>query len=282
MHHKDKNASHKPSLNLSPSRVPERKSSRRRLIHRSSRTTQTSCENSAPSHAQVPRFYPSTHNRSNSPVRLVAERLDHVSPDKLRTHTRTFIRSVKPVEILDAPYLFHTRVSLHTQTSAPLLVGGSTVEGEVSVVFDGGIPTPRIVKEAPISIGRLSVDLLGVEIAQGRKNVFRSLATELINGEFPPPSTMRVAPQCTSELFWMVAPSTSVIPFRLDLPITVGPSPYSLKSASIKYILSTTLATVINEQHLDVRTSQEIFVLSIHDRELQVYTKRIIYYIGYF
>ena len=264
-----KSASHESGLNLLCPRVPERKSSRRRLVQKSSQITQT-CENTTPSHAKVTEsgtFLPPC-DRSNSPIRRVAERLDHVSSDKLRTHTRTFIRSVKPIGILDAPYLPHTRVTIHMQASAPLFVGGSTVEGEVSVVFDGGKPRPYTAKEPPISIGRLSVDLLGVEIAQGRKNIFRCLATELINEVYPPPSTMRVATRSKSEALWTVAPSTSVIPFRLNLPINMGPPPYSSRSASIKYILCTTLAIVTNEKHLYVRTSQEIVVLTIHDREL--------------
>ena len=112
------------------------------------------------------------------------------------------------------------------------------------------------------------MDLLGVEIAQGRKNVFRSLATKLINEENSPPSTMRVATRNISEAFWTVAPSTSVKPFQLDLPINMGPQLYSSRSASIKHILCTTLAIMINEKHLCVRVSQDIDVLTVFDREL--------------
>ena len=263
-------ANEKTTSNLPTARVPERKSSRRSLVRKSSQITQGSFDVDVLPHVKGPRidaFIP-PRGRSHSPVRLAAERLDHVSSDKLRMHARTFVRSVKPTDILDACDLPHARVSIHTQVSAPLFVGGSAVEGEASVTFDGGKPKYHFTKLPPISIGRLSVDMLGVEIAQGRKHIFRCLATELIDEDYPPPSTMKVAARGISEAYWRVAPSTSVIPFRLELPINMGPPPYSSRNASIKYILCTTLAMMINEKHYHVRRSQELAILTIHDREL--------------
>ena len=257
-------------LNLPFLHVPERKSSRRCLVHKSSQITQGSFDaHDALSDTKafmVDAIIP-CRGRSTSPVRSVAERLDHLSSDKLRTHARTFIRSVKPTGVLDAPDVPHARVSIHLRTVAPLFVGGSAVEGEVSVVFDGGKTKYHFAKLPPIFIGRLSVDLLGVEISQGRKHIFRCLATELIDEDYPPPSTMKVAVRGISEAYWKVAPSTSIMPFRLELPINMGPPPYSSRNTSIKYILYTTLMMMINEKHHYVRKSQDITILTLHDRK---------------
>ncbi|MCJ1284168.1 hypothetical protein MMC26_003499 [Xylographa opegraphella] len=171
------------------------------------------------------------------------------------------------MDILDVPQLSHPRAVLEMRTAAPLFVGGGTIEGQVNLMIDGGRSSGRYQNRPAISIGRLSIDVLGVEIGHRRQSIFRSLAHELIDGTHPPPSTMVAAPRGPSDAFWSVIPCTSVLPFKLDLPINMGPPPYQSKHASIKYILCATLVIRISGKLDFVRRSQEIAVLTVHDPE---------------
>jgi len=58
----------------------------------------------------------------------------------------------------------------------------------------------------------------------------------------------------------------SVLPFRLDLPVVMGPPPYKDKKVGIKYIVSTTVEAKIADKAEFVRESQDVAVLTVHDR----------------
>ena len=147
-------------------------------------------------------------------------------------------------------------------------MGGGTVEGQVIVTIDGGKAINRSTSRPVIAVGRISVDVLGVERCHGKDSIFRSLACELIDEAHPPPGPMMAASRAISDAFWQVAPSTSTLPFRLDLPVYMGPPPYDSKHTQIKYILCVTLAIRISGKQNYVRRSQEIVILSVHDRRL--------------
>ena len=187
-----------------------------------------------------------------------------------RIPSRTFVRSVKPVDILDIPELSHARVSLEMRVPAPLFVGGGTVEGQLYVTIDGGRFKSRQKPKPTISAGKMSIDVLGIETLQEKKFIFRTLANELIDETHPPPATMGTAPRALSDAYWEVIPSVSVLPFRLDLPVNMGPPPYSSKQASIKYTLCATMAFRILGKQYHVRRSQDIAVLTVHDRMFQL------------
>lgn len=70
---------------------------------------------------------------------------------------------------------------------------------------------------------------------------------------------------------WDVIPSDSVLPFRLDLPVDMGPPPYQSKKVGISYWLSTLAEFRILGKKQFVRESQEITVLTVHDREFPTY-----------
>ena len=261
------------SVNRLPvSRVPERRSSRSQLRHRMSRFSRASSDatDRAPRTPSSQRQTILPRGQSTSPVRDAATRLNPVSSGMRRIPSRTFVRSVKPVDILDMPEIGHARVSLEMRVPAPLFVGGGTVEGQLYVTVDGGRFKSRQKPKPIISIGRISVDILGVESLQGKKFIFRTLANELIDETHPPPATMVAAPRALSDAYWDVMPSVSVLPFRLDLPVNMGPPPYSSKPVSIKYILCATMTFRILGKQYQVRRSQDIPVLTVHDRMFSI------------
>ncbi|MCJ1432271.1 hypothetical protein MMC27_001627 [Xylographa pallens] len=256
-------------MSLPLSSVPERKSSRARLQRRSSQLSRSSIEFQPlpPAPARGLGHTVSFRGRSRSPVRSAVARLDPVSSVMQRVPSRTYVRPVKPLDILDVPQLSHPRAALEIRIAAPLFVGGGTIEGHVNLMIDGGRSSGRQRNRPAIAIGRLSIDVLGVELGHGRQSIFRSLANELIDETYPPPSTMVAAPREVSDAFWPVMPCTSVLPFKLDLPINIGPPPYKSKHATIRYMLCATLVIRIFGKLNFVRRSQEIAVLTVHDPE---------------
>ena len=256
------------TLSLQPSSLPQRRSSRNMLRRGDSAAFRPSLN--------VPSLPPAlpqgqgrtvpSRGRSTSPVKSAMLRLDPVSSEMRRIPSRTFVRSVRPVDILDLPRLNHRRIALDLRVSAPLFIGGSTIEGQIHMAVDEGKVSSRRNSRPALSIGRIAIDVLGVETSYGKHFVFRSLANELIDEAHPPPSFMIAAPRPVSDAFWAVKPCATVFPFRLNLPINMGPPPYDSKHASIRYILCATIAIRVDDKHYHVRRSQSIVVLSVHDR----------------
>lgn len=210
-----------------------------------------------------------SRGRSTSPIRAAADRSNPVAPDLLRIPSRTFVRSVPPLDLLDAPERTHPRARLATQVTAPLFMGGGTVEGHVRLAIDRGPSDkdPTRLARAAVAVGRLSVDLLGVETAAGKHFIFRTLACDLVDEARAPPPAMRAGPRPPSDAFWAVVPSVATLPFRLNLPVHMGPPPCQSRSASIRYLLCTTLVMRMAGKVHVVRVSQEIAVLTVLDRE---------------
>ena len=151
---------------------------------------------------------------------------------------------------------------------APLFVGGGSIEGHLRVTVDD-VESIRLRKT--LSTTRLSVDLLGIEelVAARRKSVFSSLATELFNADNPPPRKMavRTDAQESKEIQWTLLPSSTLLPFRICLPLDTGPAPFQTRNATIRYLLCATLMIHDATKNYSVRTSQEIIVLSTYDRK---------------
>lgn len=146
-------------------------------------------------------------------------------------------------------------------------MGGATVEGDVHLTIDGGKPTERNKTRMPMLLGRIVISLIGVEYCNGRQWIFRSLATDLIDEAHPPPAEILAKGSSASDTVWEARPSTAWLPFRLDLPVNVGPPPYKARKLGIKYVLSTTVETRIDEKTQFARVSQEVTVLTVHDPE---------------
>ena len=180
-----------------------------------------------------------------------------------RAPSRTFIPSVLPP--VDSSRLTHSRVSLALRLYSPVFMGGATVEGEVHIAIDGGLEAKRKSKTA-LFLSRISVTLVGKERCKSKQTIFRALTCDLIDESHPPPITMAPGAAASGEAVWDVNASESVLPFRLDLPVDMGPPPYESRKVGISYWLSTLAEfKIAGKKHL-VRESQEIMVLTVHDR----------------
>ncbi|OAL26498.1 hypothetical protein AYO20_10067 [Fonsecaea nubica] len=176
--------------------------------------------------------------RAGSPVRRSIGRAAQSSEVLRPALARTFIRTSPPHEILDHGSSRHPRVELSISLPSPLFVGGGTVEGQLTIQVDGG--QARKPKMKPIYLSKACVDVIGVEeINDGRRWIFLSLATELFDHENPPPPSLVTSqtPEPGADLCWEMKSATSVVPFCVNLPLKLGPPPYSSRQASIRYLL---------------------------------------------
>lgn len=64
-----------------------------------------------------------------------------------------------------------------------------------------------------------------------------SIASELIDDDHPPPPAILLATDFDQKTFWKVKPSRSFLPFRLNLPLNVGPGPFQSVRARIRYVV---------------------------------------------
>ncbi|KAK5296670.1 hypothetical protein LTR16_000291 [Cryomyces antarcticus] len=184
-----------------------------------------------------------------------------------RMPSRTFVRTPQPTDILEFPAHRHPRISADLQVAAPLFVGGGSIEGQVRITVDDA---ERVRHKKSLAIARISIDLVGVEeMSGGRKAIFLSLGSELIDSEHPPPHNMVESLKQVSlaDPFWLLTPSMSVLPFMLSLPLDTGPPPFQSKLARIRYILSVTLLVRDSTKQYLVRSSQDVSVLSVYDRQ---------------
>ncbi len=203
---------------------------------------------------------------STSPIR----RPD--GPTLRRAPSRTFVPAILPTDILGSPILTHARASLSIRLSSPVFMGGATVEGEVHVTIDGGGFEPRWKAKRPLSLSRISVTLAGIERCRGKQYIFRALTSDLIDEAHTPPDGM--APGANINGSWDVAPSDTLLPFRLNMPVAMGPPPYKSKKVGISYWLSASMVFTVNGKTHIVRQSQEIVVLTVHDRRSMTFMYR--------
>ncbi|KAI4180975.1 MAG: hypothetical protein L6R41_006899 [Letrouitia leprolyta] len=185
-----------------------------------------------------------------------------------RAPSRTFVPLALPIDIIDFPKLLHPRIAIAIRISAPIFMGGATVEGVVELTIDGG---PRAArggrKQAPISIDRISVALVGIEQSGARQHMFRCLMTDLIDEAHLPPIEMARPNQPVSDQLWEVMPSRTGLPFRINLPVRLGPPPFHSKKNSIRYSISVLVEAKIDGRRTYVRRSEEVVVLTVHDPE---------------
>lgn len=64
-----------------------------------------------------------------------------------------------------------------------------------------------------------------------------SIASELIDDDHPPPPSILLPTEFDQKTFWKVKPSRSFLPFRLNLPLNVGPGPFHSVRARIRYVI---------------------------------------------
>lgn len=139
------------------------------------------------------------------------------------------------------------------------------MEGEIHVGIDGGPFQTRRKSTAGLALSKISATLVGVERCKGRQDMFRALSSDLIDAAHPPPASM--APDPGPDTTWDVQPSSSTLPFRLDLPVVMGPPPYKSKKVGISYWLCTLAEFEIYGKKHFVRQSREVTVLTVHDPE---------------
>ena len=207
---------------------------------------------------------------SNSPVRELVSDLGRLRSEHDRcSRSRTMVRTNDPnTDILQFPTHRHPRMSVELHLGATLFVGGGSIEGHVRIIVN---EIERARHRRQLAISRISIDLLGVEEITGpKRSVFLNLTTELIDFQNPPPHQMVESLKQISPIdpFWLLIPSTSNLPFLLSLPLDVGPPPFSSRYARIRYVLGVTLLIRDQGKQYLVRTSQDISVISVYDREL--------------
>lgn len=253
------------------SSVPRRSSSHKYPQRQPrSHTRNTSITSKQAAVLGLPRPPQSIPNRggSQSPVKEAGLRLDPITSDtSRRVPSRTHVRSPYPIEILDFPSYKHPRVKLELQVSAPIFVGGGSVEGHVRITVDDN---QQVRHRRSISIGAVSVDLLGFEEVEGsRRSTFLALGSDVIDSNHPPPLRMVQPPDplFAGDKFWALAPSSTPLPFMVSLPLDTGPPPFQSKRASIRFLLSVTALVRDAGKHYRVRTSQDIQVLPTYDPE---------------
>ncbi|KAL8643669.1 MAG: hypothetical protein Q9226_008200 [Calogaya cf. arnoldii] len=219
-----------------------------------------------PSLISIPADYGKTipsRGRSTSPIR------PGPSAEKLRrAPSRTFVPLALPIDILEFPRIPHTRINLAISVSSPVLMGGATAEGVVNLTIDGGVKKAKAsTKLATMSIDRMSVSVVGIERSGARQHMFRCLMTDLIDQAHPPPVDMAPPDQPVSDRLWEVKASTNVFPFRLDLPVMLGPPPYKSRKNTITYLVSVLVEAKLGGKRSYVRESEEVTVLTVHDPE---------------
>ncbi|KAL9015940.1 MAG: hypothetical protein Q9185_006686 [Variospora sp. 1 TL-2023] len=219
-----------------------------------------------PSLISLPHDYGKTvpsRGRSTSPIR------SGPSIEQLRrAPSRTFIPLAIPIDIIDFPQIPHSRIALDIQISAPIFMGGATVEGAVGLTVDGGSMTSRgRRKPAVLSIDRITVALVGIEQSGARQHMFTCLMTDLIDEAHPPPIHMARPDQPASDWLWVVMPSKTTLPFRLALPVMLGPPPFRSKKNNIKYMVSVLAEAKVDGKRIYVRKSEAVMVLTVHDPE---------------
>lgn len=218
-----------------------------------------------PSLISLPPDYGETvpsRGRSSSPIR------SGPSVEQLRRPpSRTFIPLATPVDIIDFPQIPHPRITVAIHVSAPLFMGGATVEGAITLTIDDGPKTPRAARRlTTMSIDRITVGLVGIERSGARQHMFTCLMTDLIDEAHPPPVEMARPDQPVSDRLWEVMPSKNLFPFRLDLPVTLGPPPFKSKKNGISYLISVLVEAKVDGRRVYVRKSEEVVVLTVHDR----------------
>ena len=233
------------------SHIPERRSSR---LFRPRANSPTSAPSSSVRNAPTP--LPPPH-KTPAPHDVVTPRGSSASPIRRSSihgpFSRTFVPQVVPTDILDAPRLTHPRLLLDLHLTAPVFMGGATVEGDIGLVFDPGSSEGRRKSLAKLSVTRVSVSLLGLERCRDRQEIFRAYVTNVVHASDPAVHT------------------TSILPFRLDLPVLMGPPPYRAKKVGIVYLLSCLVQVQIADKTHFVRHTREIMVLTVHDRMCCIY-----------
>ena len=221
----------------------------------------------------------SNRSQSKSPVKEAVSRLDQDAGIRRRVPSKTIIKKDTPAttDVLDHPSHQHPRLKVDLQISAPLFVGGSSVEGVVRIVVD---EAERTRYRKSLTLERLCVDLLGVEELSGvKRHVFLALGNELVDLGHPPPSYMveSTDPIPPSRRSWILVPSVSKLPFLLTLPLEVGPPPFQSKHARIRYVLCASLTIKDAGRQLSVRSSQDTSILSVYDRKSPFLTSFIVF-----
>ena len=188
----------------------------------------------------------------HQPTNVISSRGTSASPIKRRSldgkGSRTFVPAVLPTDILDLPKLTHSRLQFNVHLSAPLFIGGATVEGNVHIKFDSGIPDSKRQALSPLTVHRISATVIGVERCKQRRQIFRALTTKIVH------------------LPDLPLIEDAVKPFTIDLPLSMGPPPYKSKKLAIFYLLSLLVEFRIDDHTHWLRQNQEIDVLTVHNR----------------
>ena len=261
------------AMSLPLDQVPERRSSASILSGRNGPSRASSVQDldfpswRVPPPSAVGQMIPS-RGRADSPVRKSVQR-NAISSDSLRrSPSKTFIRTAPPLDILETSTTRHGRIDMSILLQAPVFVGGGTIEGSIKLAIDGGISAKTA--EKPMFVSRLSIDIIGVEqVKGGGSSIFLALAQDLFDEDYPPPASMVTSqiPIAGGELFWPIKPASASVPFKINLPLNVGPPPYVSGKAGIRYFLCPSLLLKSGGKQSTLRQKHEVHIFTVHDPE---------------
>ena len=180
---------------------------------------------------------------------------------------QTFTPTAKPMDIVCFPHRKHSRFSVVLKPNAPLYTGGTNIDGEVYLAVDGSKLPSRRTPYYGLSLGHVSVDLIGVETCCGRHHIFQSLALNLVDGNRPPPVDVLASSKPSPDMYWHLLPAEFSVPFQLSLPLDPGPPPFKSRHASIRYVLCVTALIKIGFEESYIRDSCDITVLTLNKRK---------------
>ncbi|CCX05057.1 Similar to Uncharacterized protein C557.05; acc. no. Q9USS1 [Pyronema omphalodes CBS 100304] len=197
--------------------------------------------------------------KSTRSKRSIEEALGVEVNDPSQAIAKTFVRPEPPNDLLEYPVIFNPRVTMMVSITQPLYIGGGSVDGRLNIHIRG-------TRLDDIRLGRVSVDIAGIEeLSFSRKTMFMNIASELIDEDHPPPAAMLATAEEETKMFWKVKPSRSFLPFKLSLPLNVGPGPFNSVRARIRYVIHGTILISINGNKSVVRTCRDIRIISALD-----------------
>ncbi|KAH8153283.1 uncharacterized protein LAJ45_02870 [Morchella importuna] len=196
-------------------------------------------------------------DRSQTPLRQSARHTNRVGTGRVSHENNRGFGNTAPTRPLSGQ--FDGESAPTEETNPP----------PIAKTFVRPIP-PLELLDYPVAavLGRVGIDIVGVEeISFFRKTIFMSIASELIDDEHPPPPAILLPTDFDQKTFWKVKPSRSFLPFRLNLPLNVGPGPFQSVRARIRYIIHGTVMYTVNGRKNIVRCCRDIRVISALDPE---------------
>jgi len=220
-----------------------------------------------PFDASVEPLRPLHHVAKPLPAAMIpVTRLDVPGPEESDFQLAPAVAAASSSDVLSRPELKPVKqLSLAIDASSALYTGGSTIDGQVSIDISAE-KSSMWHRSAPVlAVMDVTLELIGAAMSDGRQHVFHHQSEQLVDFARPPPRHMILDPIPNGDGSWNLVPSHTSLPFRLQLPLSVGPPPFRSRHASIKYMLSATVRVRHDRKLLVCRVSREATILTAQD-----------------